>query len=981
MSSLDKLCAGWAAISTLLDEALALPAGERAAWLDALAGERAAHRETLLALLRTQAGVERDDAFLRDLPCLPPPDAGAGVGPGSHVGPWRIVREIARGGMGTVWLAERADGVMERRVALKLPRVAWDDAFAARLARERRILAGLEHAHIARLYDAGVDAQGRPWLAMEFVEGEPIDAWCSARAPALRARVELLLQVADAMAHAHARLVVHRDLKPGNVLVTPEGEVRVLDFGIAKLIDEDAATATAMTAHAGRAYTLAYASPEQVRGDPPGTASDLYSLGVLACELLAGARPYRVRRGSAAELEEQILAGEPPRASEVATDPATARALRGDLDAILARTLRKSPSQRYPTMDAFARDLRRWRDGEPVEARPEGWRYRAAKFVRRHRLPVAAGAVAALALAAGTSVALWQAREARLQAQRALAEAATARAAQDFLEDVFRQSGGDDADPDRARSTTARELLDRGAERIDGALRDAPAARLRLLGTLADMYGNMALLDKAAALQRRRVALARASFGPDTRELAEAEAALGHALAMTDLRREASAAADDAARILDRLHEGPSRARWELEYARALVGQRDDYDRGLAAAGQAIAIARAIGAPRELVQALETRSEIAASQHDYALAHDGATEAIAIAGRDSSHGGNELSALWLVLADAQAGLGDLDAADTSYRRAIEVSNQRNRVAPIYLYTAQSHYGSFLRRFGRLREAVDVLRPGYDWARATPAGYGTVTPSLVGEYGRTLVAYGRPGTGLAVLEEALALQARVGGEAPETVAGLRVFRAQALADLDRLAEAQADARAAHAWFDDERHGGPAMLAPLDRMLDLRTGRAAQALAQWRATRTAQHKPVVPAAAEPAKLQAEAARLYLDAGDPATAATLARNALARSEAGPKPAWQAELQASAARVLGEALLAQGELADARGALERSLALARTIYDPDRSPVIAQTLAVVAEARRRTGDAAGAGAALAEARRMRGTAPAAGGKVVASR
>ena len=290
----------WAEVSLLLDKALALPPAEREPWLRSLDGEHATHRETLRELLSHAASVETGD-FLATLPRLgEPADTAALSEPaaGDSVGPYRLVRELGSGGMGSVWLAERADGALKRNVALKLPRMAWARGLAERMGRERDILATLEHPNIARLYDAGVDRHGRPFLALEYVEGRPIDVVANDRALDVAERIGLLLQVCTAVAFAHARLVVHRDLKPGNILVTAEGNVRLLDFGIAKLMQGGSAKETHLTQWAGRALTLDYASPEQIKGEPIGTASDVYSLGVVAFELLTGSRPYRLKRGS-----------------------------------------------------------------------------------------------------------------------------------------------------------------------------------------------------------------------------------------------------------------------------------------------------------------------------------------------------------------------------------------------------------------------------------------------------------------------------------------------------------------------------------------------------------------------------------------------------------------------------------------------------------------------------------------------------------
>jgi serine/threonine-protein kinase len=437
MKPLSDLAQRWPDIDALLDEALDLPADERDAWLASLVGERAALRDTLARLLAAADPGRATGDLLGTLPRLPlhaPEDEPAA---GELVGPYRLLEPLGRGGMGLVWRAERADGQLKREVALKLPRLAWGSAMAERLGRERDILATLDHPHIARLLDAGVDECGRPYLALELVQGQPIDAYCAERALGVRERLALLLQVAAAVSHAHAHLVVHRDLKPGNVLVTGDGQVRLLDFGIAKLLEGKHTQETALTRVAGAALTLDYASPEQIRGEPLSTASDVYSLAVVAYELLSGTRPYRLRRGSAAELEEAIAGADVPLASSVALDPARRRALRGDLDAILNRALTKHVADRTGSVDAFAQDIERHLRGEPVLARPDSRRYRLAKFVRRHRVGVAAGGAVALAVLAGSSVALWQALVAREETRRANAEVTRQEAVRNLYMDVM----------------------------------------------------------------------------------------------------------------------------------------------------------------------------------------------------------------------------------------------------------------------------------------------------------------------------------------------------------------------------------------------------------------------------------------------------------------------------------------------------------------------------------------------------------------
>lgn len=365
MSLLGALASSWPQLDRLLDEALDLPPQAREAWLQALPEHQAPLKQMLAQLLQPGAALEAG-RFMATLPTI----AGA-VQPGDRVGPYRLVRELGEGGMGSVWLARRSDGQLTRPVALKLPRMTWARGLAERMARERDILATLEHPHIARLYDAGVDQLGRPWLALEYVQGHPIDDHARHGALCVPERVELLLQVCDAVAYAHGRLVIHRDLKPSNILVTDAGQVRLLDFGLAKLVQPDggAAATTPLTELAGRWLTLAYASPEQVRGDALTTASDVYSLGVVAYELLAGAGPYAQQAASPADLQAVIQRGELPLASATATEPAVRRALRGSLDAVLAKALAPRPEQRYAGVGPLAQDLRRVLQGEPVLAR------------------------------------------------------------------------------------------------------------------------------------------------------------------------------------------------------------------------------------------------------------------------------------------------------------------------------------------------------------------------------------------------------------------------------------------------------------------------------------------------------------------------------------------------------------------------------------------------------------------------------------
>jgi len=509
-------------LSELMDHALDLDADTRTQWLAEVAtGPHAALHPVLADMLAHKANMET--AFLLS------PSAGASVPvvrsietlrAGDRVGPYVLDREIGQGGMGAVWLAYRADGTLNRKVALKLPLTHRTQALAERFARERDILASLTHPNIARLYDAGVADDGQPFLALEYVEGQAITEHCDSVRLPLRERLQRFLQVANAVQYAHANLVIHRDLKPGNILVSSDGQVHLLDFGIAKLLDDPTAPAaeSELTMLAGRALTLDYASPEQVSGQAISTASDVYSLGVVLYQLLTGQKPYLLKRGTRAELEEAILSAVPVRMSDSirrAPDTGAAsakqrgtnaerlvRMLTGDLDTIVAHAIRKDPQQRYATVAAFAQDIQRHMDGLPVEARPDSWRYRAGKFIARNRLAVGAAAAVLTALLGGFTAAMWQANVAKNEAARADNEAAVARA-------------------EKMRADTEATLARNETRRADGEAQVAVAHAAR-----ADASARRADAEAAAALRAARQAREAAITARQAAARADREAAI-----------------------------------------------------------------------------------------------------------------------------------------------------------------------------------------------------------------------------------------------------------------------------------------------------------------------------------------------------------------------------------------------------------------------------------------------------------------------
>jgi serine/threonine-protein kinase len=484
----------WQRLSPLLDAMFELDAATRARSLQLLREEDPQLGADLAELMALED--ERDD-FLSQPLVAPLP----GARPGTLVGPYRLERLLGEGGMGQVWLAARADGLYQRRVALKLLRPGLADPnLRLRFTRERQILARLAHPHIARLLDAGISGDGQPYLALEYVDGEPITDWCRGRALSLESRLRLFLQVCDAVSHAHANLIVHRDLKPSNILVTPLDEVRLLDFGIAKLLDTEELSPD----HTGtglRAFTLHYAAPEQIRGEPVTTMTDVYSLGVVLYELLTGMKPYRLKRQSDAEWEEAILGIDPLRPSlmvqrggDAEGDPQPqrrlARELSGDLDNIVLKALAKQPEQRYPSVEAMALDLARYRDGKPVLARPQSIGYRVRKYLHRHRWALSTAGLVALVLSSALLIVAWQARQ-------AVQEASRAQALQDFVVGLFEHAGNGSGSGDGPLDV--RQLLDAGVERGNRELGRQPAARAELFGVIARL--RLGLGDYAPALQ------------------------------------------------------------------------------------------------------------------------------------------------------------------------------------------------------------------------------------------------------------------------------------------------------------------------------------------------------------------------------------------------------------------------------------------------------------------------------------------------
>jgi eukaryotic-like serine/threonine-protein kinase len=488
--------ADWKRLSPLLDVALDLAPPERAAWLAALPAEHADLRESLAELLAGRAAVETDD-FLNRLPEFSAVPSALTLGPESIVGPYRLLRELGVGGTSSVWLAERVDHSIQRKVALKLPHLGLvDRGIAERIARERQILAGLEHPNIARLYDAGVDERGRPYLALEYVDGVPPDEYCRSASLDICAKLALFLNILRAVAFAHARLIVHRDLKPNNILISQDGEVRLLDFGIARLLLPDNAGVTQHTIAGASALTPAYAAPEQFTGKAVTVATDVYSLGVILFEMLTGASPYSPAGQSLGAYEQEVLYVEPPLPSRVAP-PAEVSDLRGDMDAIVAKALEKSPGDRYASVEAFARDVEHYLAREPVSARPRKFGYVARKFLRRNAVSVGIAFAGVLILSVALGVAAWQWRDAERQRAIAVERLANSQAAGMFTSTVLIEG------MQPGESLSFEQLIARSEEIARQSGRDDLRTRIFATDFLANWYRANGLYRNAEAVLTR----------------------------------------------------------------------------------------------------------------------------------------------------------------------------------------------------------------------------------------------------------------------------------------------------------------------------------------------------------------------------------------------------------------------------------------------------------------------------------------------
>jgi serine/threonine-protein kinase len=637
---------------------------------------------------------------------------------------------------------------------------------ARRFAQERDLLAALEHAHIARLYDAGVSAApaygasaesghdgiapGQPFLAMELIEGLPITQHCAALP--MQERLQVFLQVLDAVGFAHGRLVIHRDIKPSNILVTPQGQVKLLDFGIARLLGEPDAAPGPLS---GRAFTPDCASPEQLAGQPLGVAADVYSLGVVLYELLCAQRPYRLDRHAAAPLAEQLAAATVPRPSEAAAlPPAQRRQLAGDLDAIVACAMALAPQARYASAQALADDLRRHMQGQPVQARGPGRAYVAGRFLRRHRLGVAAAASVLLALGTGLGVALWQAAEARAQAARA-------QTVQGLLLGFF-----DGVSPEklRGRDIGARELVLQGSARAEATLQDQPALRAELLRITGELLAKLQARTQAA--QRLTAALALyGQLGQEGTAVAiEARLHLAETYRLADQLADARREGQEVRRLGEK-HFGPQHP-WAMRMGvqLALTSLLEGHpQRSIDEARAALALPATPGVdvPRQRLLAEGNIGLALIDLGQFAEARKSFERVLAGAPAVPTYEVSDLLTTRYSLAQAYGYSGDFaNAVAVATPLLVDVQNHLGPAAPLTLYTREL-LAQALARLGRYGDAVD-MQAALVQQRAAPGtdgGPGAATAGNVqhsrATLGFLLAAAGRADEGLPLLREAVA----------------------------------------------------------------------------------------------------------------------------------------------------------------------------------------------------------------------------------
>jgi serine/threonine-protein kinase len=851
-------------VDAVFDALLDLPADRQMDYLDLVAGDDPDVREEALRLLQAH---RRAEGFL-DAPgprvarelleaadLVPAPEAP------DRIGPWRIVRQLGQGGMGAVFLGERADGQFEQRAAIKLIQ-GGSLGLIRRFIEERRILAMLEHPGIARLIEGGLTPGGRPYFAMELIEGMHLDRYCEEHELAIEARLELVDQVCDAVSYAHHHLVIHRDLKPSNVLVTRSGRVKLLDFGIAKLLS--GASAAAQTVTRLPPMTPEFAAPEQIRGEAVSTATDVYALGVLLYVLLAGRYPYEIRNKPLVELARIVCEEVPARPSSCAPEPLRRR-LRGDLDLIVMTALHKNPRRRYQSPSALAEDLRRFRQELPILARPDSARYRLGRFVSRNRTTVALTAATAVALLGATAFSVAQMGEARAQREEAIREARRATAVTE-LQGLL---AGDSRDPDgRPLSPAGRIAI---AERaVMSRFQDEPWLVAGILADLSTRHYEAGDLQAERAMLGRARTVALEAELPDQLALVNCRRAIS--FWVEDLIDSAEAAMREAkAAFAEPGREDPLVEATCLEAEGKLLQARGNADSGVARLERAVAVAATTPGGGQRLSRISSLAEV-----------------LRLSGRTRE----AVPHFRGILAELEArGYGDTEG----FPNVVSFLSQS-----LWDLGEPASLDSTLRRFIREREAVH--------------GTGRVPTQLAFIYGRNMLWFGLTDSADVWIGRALR-------DTTQGANAFQPFTAAAVAELRLDQSRPEEARAAVARLPNDRRSQRAVAALLRARLRRAEGDPAGASALLEDELAALLADGGPRLTHFALPLVTAGEWRLRRGDFRGADSLAR--LARSAAAiDSVALERSALAGRAELLrARALRAQGQLPDARAAAQRSV------------------------------------------------------------
>lgn len=908
----------WERIQQIFDEASQLPPDRRQDWVaEACQGDRSLYLQVESLLL----ALDEEGGFLEEQ--IASYAARVAVGPPEQIGSYRILSEIGRGGMGAVYLAERADGQYQRRVAIKLVQggPASGPELLRRFGMERQILAGLQHPNIAQLLDAGVTNEGTPYLVMEYVEGLRIDKYCDVNALSLRARVELFQQVCSAVQHAHRNLVVHRDIKPSNILVTADGVPKLLDFGIAKLLrdtempdrdDRVPELATmAVTSPAARLMTREYASPEQIRGQPVTTATDVYALGILLYGLLAGRYPFEEVRSDFIALERAICETEPrrPSASVSEADQELVPQLQGDLDSIVLKAIRKAPGDRYVSVDQLSEDLSHYLNGFPVIARRGSSRYRALKFVHRHRWGISAAAVFVvmlLAFAAGMSILAVRLAGARTRSNQEASKARqaqqTAEAVNHFLqEDLLAQASTSEqakapngrADP----NLTVRTALDRAAGGIEGKFAQEPLVEASIRNTIGQAYLNLGLYAEAQRQWERALALRLRISGERDPATLEAMRSLA------DLELNAGRWAE-AEPLLRRL----------LGVDRDILGPRNPETRSVMySLGVAYTrLGKYSQAEAILAEALELSRSISGEMNE------------------------ETVGLMRDLADAYSNQGKYAEAEPLFEKTLEL--QLRMFGPEYndILITKLYLSRLYDREGKFAHAEQVGADALSSSRRVLGDAHPTTSFLMVVLANAYLDRGKYAPARALFEKALNLDRRLfGSDNPNTLTTLgdvaRIYQAQgSFAEAERLYTRTLVVR--RRVSGDEHPYTLRLMANLGTLYD-RKGKYAQAEALLAATSNAQRRVLGDSHPETLKTVTALGRAQLEQGKYSEAETTLRAALDLYRHASPDTWQ---RYNCESLLGRSLAARKRFSEAepletsgyRGMLQR----AGFISSPDR-------------------------------------------------